>query len=147
MDARCLPRIIDSSMAHRRKLGHDPNWGTVIRGTLQDIEQKLRFDYVRAMSCYVSVLRQVLVEAKRSDALPSIPSISLYLEVGASSQTMMSFMGLGLSRFTAARLQSLLPRTNLAPSDARRWLRSHDPETLDIPFASANEIRKLGLTS
>jgi len=67
----------------------------------------------------------------------------MYLEVGACSPTMISFMGLGLSRYTAGKLRELPRRTDMSQEEARRWILRQSLETLNLPNASIQEIRRM----
>lgn len=147
MRGEVIPQIIDGSMEYQRKKGKKPKLPTVIRDVLKEIEKDLRFKYVRALSCYVSVLKQILRENNREDLIKSIPSIPLYMEVGAVNQTMISLMGIGVSRFTANKLQAIIGRTDMSQTGVRDWLRSRNVRALDIPVASADELSSMGLTT
>jgi hypothetical protein len=99
--------------------------------------------YVRLFSCYNAVLELVLRDNNRADLVASIPSIPMYLEVGACSPTMISFMGIGLSRYTAGKLRELPRRTDMSQSEARSWILRQNLETLNLPNASVREVRRL----
>ncbi|GJL94924.1 MAG: DEAD/DEAH box helicase [Hyphococcus sp.] len=143
MRGQPLPQIIDASYDYKVKQGQNPNIATVIRETLNEVERDLRFKYVRLFSCYNAVLELVLRNNKLDELIPSVPSIPMYLEVGACSPTMISFMGLGLSRYTAGKLQSVPRRTDMSQAEARNWIKRQRLDTLDLPSASINEIRRL----
>ncbi len=143
MKGHPIPRIVDASYKYKRDSGQNPNIASVIRATLTEIENELRFKYVRLFSCYNAVLELVLKDNGMADLTASIPSIPTYLEVGACSPTMISFMGLGLSRYTAVKLQSLARRMDMSQNQAREWLRRQRLDSLDIPRASVAEIRRM----
>lgn len=138
-----LPQIINASFDYKKKNGQNPNIATVIRTTLTEVESDLRFKYVRLFSCYIAVLKLVLENNGHSDLVESIEPIPLYLEVGASSSTMISFIETGLSRYTAGKLNELPRKRSLSPSDVRSWLKKQDIEALDIPVASQEEIKRV----
>jgi hypothetical protein len=141
-----LPKIIEDSIRYKTKQGGSANIPTVIRQTLIDIEHRLRFEYVRLTTCYNALLKIALDESGNAELIPSIPAIPVYLEVGACTPTMMSFMELGISRYTAAKLHIRPARSDLSAQGARDWLSRQDVDALNIPRASASEIRRLGLS-
>lgn len=141
-----LPMMIDASFDYKVRQKQNPNIATVIRTTLSEVENDLRFKYVRLFSCYNAVLEQVLRDHGMKDLLSSIPSIPMYLELGACSSTMISFMGLGLSRYTSGKLQELPRRGDMSQAEARTWLRRQDVSALDLPMASVREISRMGLS-
>lgn len=138
-----LPMIIDANLKYNQDNGIKSNTATVIRKTLTEIENDVRFKYVRLFSCYNAVLEFALRKHGYEDSIKSIPAIPLYLEMGASSVSMMSFIGLGLSRFTSTQLQRLARRGDMSQEEARLWVRRQNVDALDIPSASAREIRRL----
>lgn len=143
MKGEPLPQIIDASYNYKRNQGSNPNIATVIRETLNEVERDLRFKYVRLFSCYNAVLELVLRDNKMSDLVASIPSVPMYLEVGACSPTMISFMGLGLSRYTAGKLRSFPRRADMSQNEARAWILRQNLEALSLPNASVQEIRRM----
>ncbi|MDE4302089.1 DEAD/DEAH box helicase [Phaeobacter gallaeciensis] len=138
-----LPMIIDANLKYNQDRGIKSNTATVIRKTLTEIENDVRFKYVRLFSCYNAVLEFALRKHGYEDSIKSIPAIPVYLEMGASSVSMMSFIGLGLSRFTSTQLQRLARRVDMSQEEARLWVRRQNVDALDIPSASAKEIRRL----
>lgn len=138
-----LPRIIDASYNYKVQQGQQPNYPTVIRNTLTEIESDLRFKYVRLFSCYNAVLELLFRNKGMDELTASIPAVPMYLEVGACSPTMISFMGLGLSRFTAGKLSGLPRQQDMTQTAAKAWIKRQDLETLELPQASVKEIRRL----
>lgn len=117
--------------------------GSIIRKMLDDVEGGLRFRFVRQMSCYNSVLRQVLLETGHIREAEHIPAIPLFLEVGASSTTMLSFINLGLSRITARLLQSRAASYQMDLETALAWLRRQDLSSQVLPPVVAKEVTAL----
>ncbi len=138
-----LPRIIDASYNYKIKKGETPSYPTVIRNTLKEIESDLRFKYVRLFSCYNAVLELLLKNKGMGELTASIPAVPMYLEVGACSPTMISFMGLGLSRFTAGKLSGLPRQQDMTQMAAKAWIKRQDLDTLELPQASVKEIRRI----
>jgi hypothetical protein len=99
------------------------NTATIIRKILQDVERELRFKFVKQMGCYNAVLRQVLVETGDERSAKHIPAIPLFLEVGASSVTMLSFIDLGLSRISARLLQQRAANYAMDRDTALAWIK------------------------
>ena len=115
-----LPRIIEDQIRRRPST----NSRTTIRATLELIETQIRFQAVRLFGCYNSLLQFALRTAGFNELAASIPSLPLFLEVGASDRTMISFISLGLSRVTAMRLNELSARKDLDVPTALQWLRT-----------------------
>lgn len=118
-----LPEIIDEN--HKRNGG---KLAANIRGTLNDIEQEIRFKYMRLASCYISVLGHVLVQTNYENYVGSLSPLPVYLEVGAADATMLSFLNLGLSRVTARLLTDRTMNKEMTPSTALKWLREQEVE-------------------
>ena len=77
------------------------------------------------------------------DLVASIPSLPLYLEVGASDKTMISFISLGLSRVTAMKLNELSARKDLDVAAALQWLRTRPLESLGLSPLLLTEVRMI----
>ena len=115
----------------------------MIRDTLETIENVIRFKVVRLMSCYCAVLVRVFEEIRFPELSKSIPPLPLYLEVGASDQTMISFLNLGLSRVTAAILNDASADKGMTVSEARDWLRGASLDAYGLSPILIEEIRRV----
>lgn len=138
-----LPVIIQRS--HEFKIRRHPgaSLATTIRNVLGEIEDALRFKYVRLTSCYNAVLQYAFQKLGYSQLVSRIAQLPLYLEIGASSGSMVSFMSLGLSRIAAARLADFTTKKNMNREDALDWLRAQDISILDLSPIIANEIMSI----
>lgn len=124
-----LPEIIETN----RKYSKNEAISAVIRATLSDIEQEVRFKYFRLATCYISILAHCLRETGHTDYLSSLSSLPTFLEMGASDQTMISLIALGLSRHTAKELMEFTVEKEMDPATALKWLRQ---ENFDSRIAS-----------
>lgn len=131
-----LPQIIQAQIDRNPQT----NARTTIRKTLELIENQVRFQVARMFGCYTNLLVYALDQAGHLDLAESIPGLPLFLEVGASDQTMISFMSLGLSRVTAMRLNEVASDKNMDVAAARRWLASQPIESLGISSLLLREI-------
>ncbi len=95
-----LPNIIEE---YRRRNPKE-KLPAAIRNTLKDIEEEIRFKYFRLSLCYLAVLEHVLLQMGQAEYARKLPPLPGFLEVGASDPTMISFVGLGISRFVASFL-------------------------------------------
>jgi hypothetical protein len=136
-----IPRIID------RQIKRNPTLETrkVIRNTLDVIENEIRFQTVRLFACYNAILAFALTAAGSRDLSENIPDLALYLEIGASNKTMVSFISLGLSRTTAIRLNGWCSdqEQEMDITEALSWLRSKDLEKLELPELLLSEVRSI----
>ena len=137
--------IIEGAYRYKKghmKYGRDPSVATVIRNVMEDIEQNLRFRYLNYTSCYIDLLKEALIKTGNSSYVDRIPNIPLFLEFGASSTTMVSLMGIGLSRTTAHLLSSMTPNKGMSSFEALDWLKQLRLESIDLPAVCIREIRK-----
>lgn len=134
-----LPQIIEEQI--KRESQKAPR--TIIRNTLDLIETEIRFQAVRLFGCYSALLVYALDSAGMVDLVASIPSLPLYLEVGASDKTMISFISLGLSRVTAMKLNELSARKDLDVAAALQWLRTRPLESLGLSPLLLTEVRMI----
>lgn len=134
-----LPQIIEDQIKREAK----KNVRTTIRDTLELIETQIRFQAVRLFGCYNTLLAFALQSADHPDLASSIPSLPLFLEVGASDKTMISFIALGLSRVTAMKLNDLSARKDLDVPGALQWLRTRQLETLGLSPLLIAEVRTI----
>lgn len=132
-----LPQIIGEQLDRKPKV----NQQTVIRDTLDVIEKEIRFQAVRLIGCYNALLVFGLDQGGMVDLATSIPSIPLYLEIGASDRTMISFISLGLSRVAAMKLNDMAARKDMDVPAALRWLSSRPLATLGLSPLLLREVQ------
>jgi len=131
-----LPQIIDEQITRAKPKSPQ----TVIRETLDLIEKEIRFQAVRLFGCYNALLLHALSVSGMMDLATGVPSLPLYLEIGASDKTMISFVSLGLSRVTAMKLNELSARKDLDVPAALRWLRTRPYQSLGLSQLLLDEI-------
>lgn len=116
---------------------------TEARKLFDDIESSLRFTYVKFSKCYNDILAYVLQINGLEDLIDSIPALHLYLELGASSKTMINFIGIGLSRTAAWILSQKATNSSLSRDEALNWLKNTNLNALDIPQSVIVEVSQI----
>jgi hypothetical protein len=115
----------------------------VIREVMEQIEVFVRFKFLKYVSCYSEVLRdQMALLPGGEQQAASVPSIELSLEFGASTQTQLSFMALGLSRTSAIALSDALANDSLTVAQAREWLMKTQLDGKGLAAAVIREIQR-----
>lgn len=139
-----IPRIIQNQL--RRNPSKEPR--RVIRDTLALIENDIRFKVVRVFTTYNALLSAAYEAEGLKDALQTIQPIPLFLEVGASDRTMMSFIEAGASRNLAVELTRRVRTRNLALDEAQEWLSSVSTADLNLSKSMLEELESIqaGLT-
>ena len=136
--AELLKSRIDFVNAHRTR--GKANANTEARNLFSEIEGELRFRYVKFSRCYADLLCFALSETGNGEYIDSVPPIHLFLELGASSKTMMSLIGLGLSRTCASLVVERAPRTDMDREQAFDWLSKTNWEASGLAKAIVKEI-------
>ncbi|HMJ42269.1 MAG TPA: hypothetical protein VK522_08325, partial [Pseudolabrys sp.] len=93
--------------------------------------------------CYKTLLEHAL-SARGDISVSRIPDVELYLEIGASNKTTISFISLGLSRAVAISLSGARGEfeSELEIEEALTWLQSHS-ENLGSLRLSPLQIREV----
>ena len=143
-----LPRIIRKRL-ERRARDRDPDVPAddlpqVIRETMQLVEEVARFRAPRYLSCYLDVLDLHLEQIGRADLRRDDLRFDLYLEFGVATTTLLSLVGLGLSRTSAVALSGLIARDDLSPEGCIDWVVRNraDLRRTDLPAAVRREIEQ-----
>ncbi len=142
-----LPLIIDEAIKYHKRQGRSRSNSTVIREILTAVESDLRFRYVNLLGCYLAVLKQALVDAKHVERVSKIPALTLYLELGAASQTMIHLMSIGLSRHTANVLAGLTANKEMDAAAARAFLQRLPVQSTNLSPYLIAEIGRVLQTS
>ena len=111
-----------------------------VRHILEMVEQDIRFKFSITSKCYNDILsycyQQQNIEQK-------IEPIHLYLEMGACNQTMISLMGIGLSRPTAAAVEDKISNKQMDENEVYDWLKTNKDnlQTFKITGLTLDEIK------
>ncbi len=100
----------------------------VIEELDDDIENRVRFDYVRGLKCYCEILAKVASEEKEPwDYCQRLPA---FLETGASDDSVLFLIAAGLSRTTAVEIyesfggEGMLPKSK-SIAETISWLKQN----------------------
>lgn len=137
-----LARLIDEAYKYKLKKHKRVKIATVIREVLARVEQDLRFRYVKYTSAYNDLLFEALVRTKNESLVENIPAIPLFLELGASSKTMVNMVGLGVSRTSAGILTEFATNKEMSRPEVERWIQKQDWEALGISAVVLREIKR-----
>ncbi|UGV27731.1 DEAD/DEAH box helicase [Rhodopseudomonas boonkerdii] len=141
-----LPRIINEGLRKQKEQGRNPDKRSYIRNMLDVIEDAIRFQTIRLFGCYRTLLEHALSESAIAPR-PNIPDVELFLELGASTETMVSLMSLGLSRAVAIKLNGARAKEDpdLNVQDALAWLHSIASQlhSLKLSDIQIDEVRML----
>lgn len=138
-----LARLIDEAYAFKLKRHPRAKIGTTIREVMANVEQDLRFRYVKYSAAYIDLLSEALRRSNQPELVERIPPIPLFLELGACSKTMVSLVGLGLSRTSAGILTDHAVNKDMTRPEVERWLRQQKLEAMSVSGIIIREIRRL----
>ena len=134
-----LARLISARIRVVRAAGRDTPIATIIRETMDDVEQIARFSAPKFLACYVDVLGVFLAERGGAPTIAT-DHLTMMLELGVSRPTEVSLMSLGLSRTSAVALSALIVEDELSPQEALGWLRAQPAAQLAVPTLVQQEI-------
>jgi replicative superfamily II helicase len=138
-----LAQIISNREKFYTDKGEGVKLPTLIRGTMDDVEEYARFKAPKFLSCYVDVLKLHIIQSGREDLLERILDLNLLLEFGVSHTTQLSLVGLGLSRSSAVALSEFITKDNLDEEQCLDWLKNNDWITEDMSEIVRREISTL----
>jgi DEAD/DEAH box helicase len=147
MRGESLRQLIESALEYRRKQKDRVNVPAMIRSVMHSVEKDLRFRYVKFISCYCDLLVEALTRTDNVDYAAHIPTIPLYLEIGASSRTMVNLVGLGLTRTAAAIVTEKAVDKEMDRPAAERFLTRQNWKALGISPIIVREIERIVNTS
>jgi hypothetical protein len=115
-----------------------------IRDLFREIEEELRYRYVKYTSIYLQVLSRILREKGETEKAEKLLPLHTFLEFGASDRALINLMCLGLSRTSAI----LLKRTVSLSSDmtfqqCRNYLDAVNLARIAIPAICKAEISRM----
>jgi hypothetical protein len=142
-----LSRIIQKAWEFwSKKENNKKTLDQVIRDVMEDIEVFARFKFLKYVGCYSEVLREHLQTLPNGEArAEEVPSIELSLEFGASTDTQLNFMALGLSRTSAIALSDVVANDSLSLEEAREWITKNSLEGKGLATAVIREVQRVVL--
>ena len=126
----------------KRKRG-SANVNTEARRLFDDIESNVRFKYVKFSKCYNDILSYILKEQGLEEAISSIPPLHFYLELGASSTTMINLIGMGISRTVASQISKVMLNPAMTTEEIRAWLKKQNLYALNLPNNVIAELEEV----
>ncbi|MBW3569498.1 MAG: DEAD/DEAH box helicase [Gemmatimonadetes bacterium] len=139
-----LPMLIEDAFQYKQKKRKRAiKIATVIREVMSDIEQDVRFRYVKYVSCYNDLLAEALEQTGNSELRPRIPGLPLFMELGASSRTMVNFIGIGVSRTAAGILTGKAANKEMTRPEVERWLRTQNWNTADVSNIVLRDVMRI----
>ena len=144
MRGASIRRLVKARLDYRRIPDEERVVNEEIRELFREIEEELRYRYVKYTTIYLHVLSVVLRERGEIDLAEKLLPIHMFLEFGASDKALINLMSVGLSRTSAI----LLKRTVSLPSDmtlreCRRYLEAINLTRIAIPAICKAEIARV----
>jgi superfamily II DNA/RNA helicase len=118
-------------------------YAKLIRETMANVENIARFLAPKYLGAYLSVLRQYFSEIGMQDEFPDELSYDLFLEFGVSSRTLLSLIGIGLSRTSSIEIADFYGRTDMLEIEVIERLSNREWENLDLPALVKREIQSV----
>lgn len=129
--------------SNRKRKRGTANVNTEARGLFGDIESGVRFRYVKFSKCYNDILSYILEKSNQTELQNAMPPLHLYLELGASSNTMINLIGMGISRTAASQIANIMVNTAMTTEEIRKWLTSHNLNALNLSNSVIAEIQEI----
>ena len=107
------------------------------------IETKLKYDYARALKCYLDITEEIMQRTgPRRRYCKDLP---IFLEAGASSKRVLVLLDMGFSRAFAIEIKNLMGDTEITSiADCVNWLRTNNDMTREkLPPILYREIEEL----
>lgn len=139
-----LRDMIANHLKHYNVPNERDKINTAITKLLENLEQTVRFRYVKYLKAYIDTLTEFLTSVGRDKLKGSVVPLHLYIEFGARDRVLVMLMSLGLSRTTAIFIRNAVTRE---PDITRRecWQRLMQlpVKLLDIPAICKVEVQQL----
>ncbi len=137
-----LARIIKSNIRYWENRDPKKKLSLIIRNTMGDIEEYVRFKFAKYSSCYIDILKYYL-SMNHPEFLDSVPDLNMWLEFGVFERTQVSLINLGLSRHTAIEISNHIESMDYDRKECAEWLLKTDVSIFKIPDIAKKEITDL----
>jgi len=144
MQGKSLKELIANKIEYNHAGNDVDRINDLIRDLFSEIENTLRYKYVKYMTVYSDVLKAILLEKGQQLDAERIPPIHLFLEYGAANLTLINLMSIGLSRTSAILLKhSRGMGDNLLPNECQSLIEQIDLGSSSLPGLCKSEIGRL----
>lgn len=138
-----LREIIAKALKHEKENGLNKSLQTVIRDLLNDINNFVRFEFLRDINCYCEVLKAFYIAKDQIELVDQVPDFSKSLELGVGTITQASLLSLGFSRTSAIEISSFWPNVQMTRAECLSYLENWDIDKVDLPVIIKKEIKKI----
>lgn len=135
-----LGQIIKNRISYAKKHGRTDKLPKIIRDTMKEVEEYARFKVPKYLAAYLDVLKYHLHEIGQANLYPDNLKFDLYLEYGVATKTLLSLIGIGLSRTSAIAINEYLADNELDETEVVERLKTRRWETLSLPNIVKREI-------
>jgi hypothetical protein len=142
MAGATLKELVENKLSYGKVDDDADKINDAIRELFDDLELALRYRYVKYTKIYVDILKALFVERKQLDGAAKVLPLHMFLEYGASSETLINLISLGLSRTSALLLRPRLAR-DLDVEACQRFIERINLEQTDLPAVCKAEIARL----
>jgi hypothetical protein len=113
-----------------------------VRHILEQIEKTIRFEFAINIKCYIDILQYY---CESIGQIIELEPIHLFLEMGGCNKTVISLMGIGLSRTSAIEIESNISNKDMNEELAIKWLKDNKCRFVEfgISFIATKEIDKI----
>ena len=140
-----LPVMISKNLKSKYHKDKKSNLSTVVRDTMRNLEEDIRFTFAKYLSCYVDLLSMVVL-SKAENKQYVIPDVRTYLEFGVSEKTLVSLIVLGFDRNTAIALSKYIRKTDATEAECLRVIKELELSLLDLDEDVMSKILEIRAT-
>ena len=139
-----LKAMIENHLRHYKVPNKPREINAEIRKLLDNLEQTVRFRYVKYLKAYIDTLTAFLTTTGREKLIASIAPLHLYIEFGARDRVLVMLMSLGLSRTTAIFIRNAITReSEISRRECWQRLMQLPVKILSIPAICKAEVQQL----
>lgn len=143
MKGRPLSLLIQDSINYYKRVKSVKSIDTICREVMEEIENFVRFRFVKDTNCYIDILKYYLKQIDRTELIDTIPDLSMWLEFGVCEETQISLLILGFSRQAAIDITDLIPNSNYGKDECVKWLFEFDITNSNLSNNVKEEINRI----
>jgi hypothetical protein len=115
-----------------------------IRDLFREIEEEVRYLYVKYTSIYIQVLARILIQKGHAQRAETLLPLHMFLEFGASERVLINLMSLGLSRTSAILLKRTVSlNSDMTLRECKQYLDAVNLNRIAIPAICKAEISRM----